>query len=193
MIHVLCLIATENRMWAMRQALRRVEASRPGLVAGHCWSLWELSAHPEKIPDMLDNAASCRFAVVYFHGGAQSLQGFPEVWKRLTGRMPVYFESSLPDEIAQLLPDSGLTQEDWRGINRYFSLGDEPNLAALLLYIARRYFGADCQVPEPAPPPEECRACPSFSLCLGGCPAGRTARGNRPDTLTCLMQRVLRE
>ena len=41
--------------------------------------------------------------------------------------------------------------------------------------------------------PEKCRACSSFALCLGGCPAGRTARENEPDPLTCLMQRVLLE
>lgn len=41
--------------------------------------------------------------------------------------------------------------------------------------------------------PEKCKVCPTFALCLGGCPAGRTARGNEPDPLTCLMQRVLLE
>lgn len=41
--------------------------------------------------------------------------------------------------------------------------------------------------------PPDCRACPAFALCLGGCPAGRTAREQRPDELTCLMHRVLWE
>ncbi len=41
--------------------------------------------------------------------------------------------------------------------------------------------------------PAACKICPSFARCLGGCPAGRTARGGHPDELTCLMQRVLLE
>ena len=41
----------------------------------------------------------------------------------------------------------------------------------------------------PLAPPESCRACPSFSLCGGGCPAGRSPC--KPAPLTCLMQRVL--
>lgn len=59
------------------------------------------------------------------------------------------------------------------------------------------YFLGDLQdgLPErPAPgleAPPDCRACPEFALCLGGCPAGRIA--DRPDGLACLMQRVLRE
>lgn len=182
MIHILCLIATENRLWSIRRALKRVEASYPGLMEGHCWSVWELAAHPENIPDMLTDGESCRFALVYFHGGAQSLPGFPEVWKRLTGKMPVYFESSLPDEIAQLLPESGLSQEEWREISRYFSLGDEENYAALLLYIAHRYFGADCTVPEPVPPPEEGFYVPGGILDGERCEAlrRRAARRDRP-------------
>ena len=155
MIHVLCLIATENRLWAARRALKRLAASHPDLVEGRCWSVWELAAHPENTPDMLEDAGSCDFAVVYFHGGPQSLPGFPEVWRRLTTQMPVYIETSLPEEIAQLLPESGLSEEHWLEINRYFGLGDEKNLWAMFLHIARRHFGADCAVPEPAPPPEE--------------------------------------
>lgn len=155
MIHLLCLIATENRLWAVRRALKSIAFSHPGLVTGHCWSVWELAAHPENIPKMLSDAKLCRFGLVYFHGGVQSLPGFPEVWRELVGQMPVYMETSLPDEIAQLLPESGLTQEQWQTVNRYFRLGDEKNCASLLLHIASQYFGADCAVPAPVPPPEE--------------------------------------
>lgn len=41
--------------------------------------------------------------------------------------------------------------------------------------------------------PDSCRACESFGLCGGGCPAGRTARGSQPDPLTCTMNRILLE
>lgn len=41
--------------------------------------------------------------------------------------------------------------------------------------------------------PPACIACPDFPLCLGGCPAGRTARDDPPDGLTCLMARVMGE
>lgn len=182
MIHVLCLIGTENRLWSTYRAFKCVQESYPDLIAGHCWSVWELASHPEKIPEMLADAEKCRFAVVYFHGGTQTMPGFPEVWQRLTGGMPVYFESSLPDEIAQLLPESGLTETQWRGINRYFSLGDEENYASMLLHIAQRYFGADCVVPEPAPPLEEGFYTPDGILDGARCTAlrRRAAEENRP-------------
>lgn len=41
--------------------------------------------------------------------------------------------------------------------------------------------------------PPGCVECPEFALCLGGCPARRTAQKNWPDGLACLMHRVLRE
>lgn len=41
-------------------------------------------------------------------------------------------------------------------------------------------------------PPESCRTCGDFSLCLGGCPAGRAARGGA-DALTCVLHRTLEE
>lgn len=40
--------------------------------------------------------------------------------------------------------------------------------------------------------PDRCRKCNSYALCLGGCPAGRTAR-DAQDTLTCVVHRALAE
>ena len=179
---ILCLIATEDRLWNMRRALRRVEETVPGLLTGFCWSLWDLSAHPEKIPDMLAEAEECDFAVVYFHGGAQLLDGFPKVWEAFTRRMPVYFESSLPQEIAELLPSSGLTEEEYRALQQYFRFGDEPNFYGMLLRIARDRFGAGVSVPEPVPPLDEGLYDHGRVLTAAETEAriARAARGDRP-------------
>lgn len=151
MIRVLCLIATEDRLWNMKRAFRRLDETCPGLMAGRCWSAWGLAAHHEDIPRMMEDAEGCDFAIVYFHGGAQLLQDFGGIWKRLTAHMPVYFESSLPEEIAELLPQSGLNEVQYQDIRKYFRLADEYNFTSMLLHIARQHFGIDCQVPEPRP------------------------------------------
>ncbi len=155
MIRILCLIATEDRLWNMKRAFRRLAAERPGLLEGSCWSVWDLSADPAKVSAMLAEAEKCSYAVIYFHGGAQIIPDFHKVWQRLTERMPVYFESSLPEEVAELLPASGLTPEEYQGVRRYFRLADEANFAAMLLHIAHSRFGADCPAPPPCPPLEE--------------------------------------
>ena len=109
MIRVFCLLATEDRIWNMRRALRSLENSHSGLVEGSCWSVWDVTTHPEKLPAMMEDAATCDFGIVYFHGGAQSMQDFHLLWGQLAGHMPVYFESSIADEIAEFLTTSGLT------------------------------------------------------------------------------------
>lgn len=151
MIRILCLIATEDRLWNMKRALRRVEETHPGLIEGHCWSAWGLASNPEEIPKMLAQVSHCDFAIVYFHGGAQLLPDFESVWTQLTAKMPVYFESSLPEEIAELLPQSGLNEMQYQQIRQYFRLADEYNFSAMLLHIAQAHFGTDCVVPEPRP------------------------------------------
>lgn len=42
-------------------------------------------------------------------------------------------------------------------------------------------------------PTDTCRKCGNFSLCAGGCPAGRTAHFGEPDPMTCVMNRILLE
>lgn len=155
MIRFLCLIATEDRLWHMKRALRRVAEAYPDLLEGSCWSLWDLAAAPEKVTVMLDAAEECNYGVVYFHGGAQTLPDFPTVWQKLTARMPVYFESSLPEEIAELLPTSGLTPKEYQDVRQYFRWADTENISAMLLHIAQTRFGANCTAPPPMPPVRE--------------------------------------
>ena len=155
MIRFLCLIATEDRLWNMRRALRRLGETHPGLLKGSCWSVWDLCAEPGKISAMLEEAAQCDFAVIYFHGGAQILPNFPAVWEQIRSRMPVYFESSLPEEIAELMPACGLTAAEYQEIRKYFRLANEENFVSMLLHIAKSRFDAACEVPPPVPPVEE--------------------------------------
>lgn len=151
MIQILCLIATEDRLWNMKRAFQRLQETHPGMMTGSCWSAWNLAAHPEEIPKMMEAGETCDFSIIYFHGGAQVIPDFQSIWNTLSARMPVYFESSLPDEIAALLPQSGLSEAEYRALRQYFHLGDRANLESMLLWIAKARFGVDCVVPEPKP------------------------------------------
>ena len=155
LIRIAFLLAAEDRIWNMKRALRQVEKSYPGLVQGKCYSVRALATKPELIQPMLDEVEDCDFAIVYFHGGAQVIPGFLDIWGKLTARIPVYFESSLPEEISELLPTSGLSIEEYQVIRGYFSLADDRNFTSLLLHIAKSRSGVDCEVPQPNPPQEE--------------------------------------
>lgn len=155
MIRFLCLIATEDRLWNMRRAFRGLAEKYPGMIEGTCWSVWELSTDHQKIPQMLQDARNCDFAMVYFHGGAGTIENFHTIWQALIERMPVYFESSMPDEIAELLPASGLAPEEYRTIRSYFGIGSRENYEWMLLHIAKTRFGMDCEVLPPQPLAED--------------------------------------
>lgn len=155
MMRILCLIATEDRLWNMKRAFRRVEAACPGLMEGRFWSVWDLCAHPERIPAMLSDGEGCDFGLIYFHGGAQSLPNFHLIWQQLSQRFPIYFESSPPEEVGELLPRSGLNEGQYQAIRQYFRHADEENLSSMLLHIAMTHSGVACTVPEPVPPVEE--------------------------------------
>ena len=133
------LMAIEDRIWNMKKAAELVDSRYPGLIDAEYFSVWDLAVHTEKIPQMELAAKGSDFVFVYFHGGAQSLPDFHLIWKQFAGR-PVYFESSIPEELAELMPTSGLTPEQYKVMNSYFSLGTPENYASMMQYIAWPYF-----------------------------------------------------
>ena len=152
---ILFLMAIEDRIWNMKKAAEKVEEQYPGLIEPQYYSVWDLAVHTEKIPQMVEAAEESDFVFIYFHGGAQSLPDFNSIWDRVSDGRPVYFESSLPEEIAELMPKSGLSPSQYKDISRYFSLGTPENYAAMILYTAKELFGASCEVPSPKPPKED--------------------------------------
>ena len=99
MIRFLCLIATEDRLWNMKRSLRNLRQSHPGLVEGYCYSVWDLSTHPEKVTQMLQQAENCDFGIVYFHGGAQTLPDFSGCRFILRGRMRHFLSNPIKSSL----------------------------------------------------------------------------------------------
>ena len=148
------LMAIEDRIWNMRKAAEQLEKTHPQLIEADYYSVWDLSVHTEKIADMRKSAAASDLVFIYFHGGANSLPDFHLLWEEFCGR-PIYFESSLPEELAELMPTIGLTPQQYKAISSYFALGTQDNYASMLLYMAREFGGADVEVPAPKPPAED--------------------------------------
>lgn len=149
MIHILCLIATEDRLWNMKRAFLQLEHSHPGLMTGHFWDARGLASHPDRMPALLEDGAGCDFAIIYFHGGTQVIAEFDTLWQQLRQRMPIYFESALPEEVSEFLPQSGLDKQAYQAIGQYFHQTDAPNFQAMLLHIAAAHFGKALPVPPP--------------------------------------------
>ena len=147
-----CLIATEDRLWNMKKAFRMLQQQYGDAIQGSCYSLWDVCQKPDAYAAMMEEARGCQYAIVYFHGGAQILPDFRGFWKQITAWMPAYFESSLPDEIAELMPSSGVTPEEYRTVQSYFQYADADNFAAMFLAIASARFDMPCPVPPPKPP-----------------------------------------
>ncbi|MFR5071294.1 MAG: cobaltochelatase subunit CobN [Bianqueaceae bacterium] len=143
---------TEDRLWNMKKAFRMLQQQYGDVIQGSCYSLWDVCQKPDAYAAMMEEARGCQYAIVYFHGGAQILPDFRGFWKQITAWMPAYFESSLPDEIAELMPSSGVTPEEYRTVQSYFQYADADNFAAMFLAIASARFDMPCPVPPPKPP-----------------------------------------
>ena len=101
MVKLLFVLMNEYRLWAMPQALATLEERYPGASEGQVYSIREVNASAELEQRLLDAAGQADMAFLASHGSIQNLHCFPRLWKALTGR-PVYFTSTLGDELAEI-------------------------------------------------------------------------------------------
>ena len=127
MVKLLFVLMNEYRLWALPQALTALERRYPGLVEGWVYSVREVNADAALERALLDDAARADMAFLASHGSIQNLCCFSRLWKTLEGR-PVYFTSTMGDELAELLPELGLEPSLYAALDAYYQAGSPEDL-----------------------------------------------------------------
>lgn len=152
MIRILFVLMNEYRLWAAPRALEQLNARRPNTAEGWVYSVREVNASPELEARLLSDAEQADFAVVASHGSIQNLCCFTRLWQRLAGKKPVFFTSTMGDELAELLPTLGLDPELYALLDRYYQAGTVDDLEQMVLCAANGCFGGTYDLVPPCPP-----------------------------------------
>ena len=150
MVKLLFVLMNEYRLWAMPQALATLEERYPGASEGQVYSIREVNASAELEQRLLDAAGQADMAFLASHGSIQNLHCFPRLWKTLAGR-PVYFTSTMGDELAELLPESELEPPVYAALDAYYQAGSQADLERLVLCALNHCFGGDYPLSPPSP------------------------------------------
>ena len=107
MLRFLFVLMNEHRLWGAPRALELLERRWPGAFDARVYSVREVNADAALEARLLADAEAADMAVVASHGSIQNLFCFTRLWERLEGRRPVYFSSTMGDELSELLPRLG--------------------------------------------------------------------------------------
>lgn len=122
MVKLLFVLMNEYRLWALPQALAALERRYPGAVEGRVYSVREINADAGLERALLADGAAADMAFLASHGSIQNLYCFSRLWEALEGR-PVYFTSTMGDELAELLPRLGLEPALYAALDSYYQAG----------------------------------------------------------------------
>ena len=140
MVKLLFVLMNEYRLWALPQALAALERRYPGAVEGRVYSVREINADAGLERALLADGAAADMAFLASHGSIQNLYCFSRLWEALEGR-PVYFTSTMGDELAELLPRLGLEPALYAALDSYYQAGSPADLEGLVQEMVQYAFG----------------------------------------------------
>lgn len=148
----LFVLMNEYRLWGARKALEQLEDRYPGEFAGRVYSAEAVNRDPALESELLDWARSTDMVILSSHGSIQNLYCFAPLWKILAGNCPVYFYSSMADEMAELLPQLMLTPDTYRQLDGYYQAGEPEDMQHMVLCAANLLWGCEYPLLPPTPP-----------------------------------------
>lgn len=149
---VLFVAMNEYRLWAAPRAAELLERQWPGRFELRVYRAADVNAAPALADRLLEDCGWADFAVLASHGSIQTLGCFAGVWERLAGEKPMFFTTTMADELAELTPELGLSPAVYSALLAYFQAGTPEDLAQLILYAANACFGETYPLLPPSPP-----------------------------------------
>lgn len=106
-----------------------------------------------QIEEFVRIASKSHLVILHLHGGKKSLACFDDLVSELEAAgVPIHAQATASEQDTELYKRSTVDKEDYRSITRYLNYGGKENFKGLLLYLAHRFGGFDCAVPEPERP-----------------------------------------
>lgn len=116
----------------------------------------DLDEDPELMRDALDDVSSADLVAIRVHGDTCYMKRFDRLRRELeahgTWALLVCTDECVTDDHRRLF---GGTDEEYELVRTYFTLGGDGNFRSMLLWAARRFDGADVDVPGPVRPPAQ--------------------------------------
>lgn len=146
------VLMNEYRIWGIRRALEALEKDWPGAAAGSVYPVKEVNDDPVLEEKLLEEAGEADMAFIAGHGSIQNLHIFSRLWREVEGKKPVFFTSTVSEEMGELLPLSGMDPETHALLDSYCQSGRREDLEQMVLCALNRCFGGNYPLKEPCPP-----------------------------------------
>lgn len=92
------------------------------------------------------------FLLLFSHGSISFFRQFERFWERFSSTKPIFFHSTMEDEVAEMADKFTLSEAHYRTIYRYMAARNEENLYRLAHFLAHTFGGLSVEVQEPAMP-----------------------------------------
>ena len=138
---ILFVAMNEYRLWAAPRAAELLARRQPGRFELRVYRVADVNADSALERRLLEDCGWADFAVLASHGSIQALGCFAGVWERLAGKKPVFFTTTMADELAELTPALGMSPAVYSELLAYFQAGTPEDLAQLILCAANACFG----------------------------------------------------
>lgn len=151
MLHFVFMLMNEYQLWSAQQATESLQRELPGDFSVSLYSSENINRNPEIERAFLEDAARADMVFLASHGSIQRLFCFSKLWQTIAGRCPVYFTTTISDELAELSSELMLSLDQFTALDSYYRAGSVQDLKMMMLCAANQKFDTAYPLLPPTP------------------------------------------
>lgn len=152
MLKLVIILTPTEPFLTFREALKQLDDQYPDMFQVDLFSTTELDTSQEVYASCDDASAEADFILINIFGSLSFFKSFHRYYETYQGKKKFYINTTIEEEVSELLPQCGIMPEDFNTIFQYYKADGTGNFGNLLKWLCNQFGTGDLPVAEPVLP-----------------------------------------
>ena len=152
MLKLVIILTPTEPFLTFRDALKELNDQYPNMFQVDLFSTTELDTSQEAYASCDEASAQADFILINIFGSLSFFKSFHRYYETHRGKKKFYINTTIEEEVAEVLPQCGIMPADFNTIFQYYKAESKENFGNLLKWLCNQFGEGDLPVEEPVLP-----------------------------------------
>lgn len=152
MLNLVVIMTSTEPFLTFKEAQKILEKQYPGQFSLKLYNTTELDDENKKYESCIEETKKADFVFINLHGSLSYFKSFRPYFERFENKKKFFINTTIEEEVLELLPRSHIMHEDFKIIYQYYKAAGVDNITNLIKWLGTQFSGENVPFEKPVFP-----------------------------------------